>query len=33
MPTLLVRKDEQNLCDRNVTMSSKQGNARTYLDS
>ena len=28
MPTLLDRKDEQNLCDRNVTMSSKQGNAR-----
>ncbi|HCF28294.1 MAG TPA: hypothetical protein DEV81_14085, partial [Cyanobacteria bacterium UBA11049] len=30
--TKYVHKDEQNLCDRNVTMSSKQGNARTYID-
>lgn len=30
--TKYVHKDEQNLCDRNITMSSKQGNARTYID-
>lgn len=30
--TKYVHQDEQNLCDRNITMSSKQGNARTYID-
>lgn len=30
--TKYVHQDEQNLCDRNVTMSSIAGNARTYID-
>ena len=30
--TKYVHKDEQKLCDRNITMSSKQGNACTYID-
>lgn len=30
--TKYIHKDEQNLCDLNVTMSSSQGNSQTYSD-
>ncbi|MUG91234.1 hypothetical protein F7734_01475 [Scytonema sp. UIC 10036] len=30
--TQFIHKDEQNLCDRNVTVSSIDGDAQTYID-